>query len=160
MGEVLPSTWVALESIVQLHKMKLTKIPHLKKYSQNKQHLQAEMAVSRKYLEGARDLLCSSEYLMHSVIFLTKWAPRTQKSEPRSLPCFLQKSILASTDPCLAHRIWVTNYLGNGVIGKQASNSDRQRGMLTLLPTIIVCHTPRKLHHVASYLSPWRFSTN
>lgn len=66
------------------------------------------MAVSRKYLEGVRGLLCSSEYLMRSVIFLTNWAPREQKSETRLLPRFLQESVLASTDPCLAHRIWFT----------------------------------------------------
>lgn len=66
------------------------------------------MEVSRKYFEGVRGLLCSSEYLMHSVIFLTEWVPRAQKSEPRSLPCFQQEEYLGfySPLPCsqnLAH---------------------------------------------------------
>lgn len=118
------------------------------------------MAVSLKYLEGGRGLLCSSEYLMLGVMVLTDWAPRAQKSEPRWLPCFLQESIPASTDPCLAHRIWVMIDSGNGVIGTWASNSDKQRRVLMLLPTALMCPAPRELHPVPSYISPYRLSTN
>lgn len=96
--------WKALDSVVQLHRMKQTKIPHLKKKIQQKHTTPSgrDGGVSSKYLEGVRGLLCSSEYLMHSVVFLTKWAPRAHKSEPSLLPCFLQESISASTDPLLA----------------------------------------------------------
>lgn len=114
----LEKPWTQLSSSTKWNKQKS---PTSKKKKQKQQeqtkHLQAEMAVSRKYLEGVRGLLCSSEYLMRNVIFLTKWAPGAQKSEPRLLPCFLQESILASTNPCLAHRIWFTIGFGNGVIG-------------------------------------------
>lgn len=36
---------------------------------------------------------------MRSVIFLTEWVPRAQKSEPRSLPRFLQEEYLGFYSP-------------------------------------------------------------
>lgn len=147
-----------MDSIVHLHKTKWTKIPHLKKRKKKAQRqtnkppagrnggcrqrwrLQAEMAASRKHLEGAWGLLClQSTYAQCDVPHLVGpqstgvWAKADIMLPARDHPGFSRPV------PCsqnLVHN-WFWKWCDR-------ASSDSQREMQALLPTFpYVSHTKK-----------------